>query len=94
MIVCRFCCSDLSVFLLFFSPSFLSFSDYSRFNLLSRIYILLSDPSSGRWAQTLSVLILTMIVVACTAFVVETLPEFHEREEGSDAGKQQHAIQR
>lgn len=52
-----------------------------RGTLRQRMYILFDDPNSSRAAKILAVFIMLVIVVSCTSFVVETLPEYRRETE-------------
>jgi hypothetical protein len=50
-------------------------------NRRKQVWRLMDDPSSSIAAQAISVFIMLLIVISCTAFVIETDHHFHRRDE-------------
>jgi len=45
-------------------------------SLRQRIYVLFDEPTSGTFALNFSFFILTLVLISCATFVVETLPKY------------------
>jgi hypothetical protein len=55
---------------------------FDDLSVRQKIWLLLDDPTSSRAAQLIAAVVMVLILVSCTAFVVQTLPEYMAQDEG------------
>ena len=59
-------------------PSTVPIQRVEEMSIREAIWVTLDDPSSSRAAQLIAAIVMGMIIVSCTAFVIQTLPQYIE----------------